>query len=73
MLCARFVRGSTTTISNHSWGTAIDLTLDGVLDRRGDGRVQVGLTRIAPIFKSAQLVLGRRLPDRGRHAFRGER
>ncbi|MCR0984691.1 peptidoglycan-binding protein [Roseomonas populi] len=50
MLCARFVRGSTTSISNHSWGTAIDLTLDGVLDARGDGRVQEGLTRIAPIF-----------------------
>ena len=26
MHCARFVRNSTTTISNHSWGTAIDLT-----------------------------------------------
>lgn len=50
MLCARLVRGSTSAISNHSWGTAIDLTLDGVLDRRGDDRVQVGLTRIAPIF-----------------------
>jgi hypothetical protein len=50
MLCARLVRGSTTSISNHSWGTAVDLTLDGLLDRRGDNRVQVGLTRIAPIF-----------------------
>ena len=50
MLCARLVRGSATAISNHSWGTAIDLTLDGVLDRRGDGLVQEGLTRIAPIF-----------------------
>jgi hypothetical protein len=50
MLCARLVRGSTSAISNHSWGTAIDLTLDGVLDRRGDGRVQIGLMRIAPIF-----------------------
>jgi hypothetical protein len=50
MLCARLVRGSTTSISNHSWGTAIDLTLDGVLDRRGDNKVQIGLTRIAPIF-----------------------
>ena len=50
MLCARFVRGSTSAISNHSWGTAIDVTLDGVLDRRGDDRVQVGLARIAPIF-----------------------
>ena len=50
MLCARLVRGSTSAISNHSWGTAIDLTLDGVLDRRGDDRVQVGLIAIAPIF-----------------------
>lgn len=50
MLCARLVRGSAHAISNHSWGTAIDLTLDGVLDRRGDGKVQFGLTAIAPIF-----------------------
>lgn len=50
MLCCRYVRGSTTAISNHSWGTAIDLTLNGILDQRGDGRVQVGLARIAPIF-----------------------
>jgi hypothetical protein len=50
MHCARFVRNSTTTISNHSWGTAIDLTLQGVLDQRGDDKVQVGLARIAPLF-----------------------
>jgi hypothetical protein len=50
MLCARLVRGSTTGISNHSWGTAIDLTIDSVLDTRGDGRVQAGLTLIAPVF-----------------------
>lgn len=51
MLCARLVRGTTTqAISNHSWGTAIDLTLDGVLDTRGDNLVQEGLTRIAPVF-----------------------
>ena len=50
MLCCRLVRGSSTAISNHSWGTAIDLTLDGVLDAYGDDRVQVGLTLIAPIF-----------------------
>jgi hypothetical protein len=50
MLCARLVRGSQHAISNHSWGTAIDVTLDGVLDRRGDGKVQAGLTVIAPIF-----------------------
>jgi hypothetical protein len=50
MLCARLVRGSSSSISNHSWGTAIDLTLGRVLDPRGDGKVQYGLTLIAPIF-----------------------
>lgn len=50
MLCARFVRNSTTSISNHSWGTAIDLTLEGQLDPRGNGTVQKGLAMIAPIF-----------------------
>jgi peptidoglycan hydrolase-like protein with peptidoglycan-binding domain len=50
MLCCRYQRGSTTAISNHSWGSAIDLKINGVLDARGDNRVQVGLTLIAPIF-----------------------
>lgn len=50
MLCVRNIRGSATGISNHSWGTAIDLTLAGKLDRYGDGKVQHGLTLIAPIF-----------------------
>ncbi len=62
MLCARFVRGSTSAISNHSWGTAIDLTLDGVLDARGDGRVQQGLTQIAPIFNAHQWYWGAGFP-----------
>jgi hypothetical protein len=50
MLCARLVRGSHHSISNHAWGTAIDLRLNGILDRRGDNRVQRGLVDIAPIF-----------------------
>ena len=50
MLCCRLQRGSATAISNHSFGTAIDLTLNGVLDSYGDGKVQYGLTLIAPIF-----------------------
>jgi hypothetical protein len=50
MLCCRFQRNSTTAISNHSWGTAIDLKINGLLDARGDGTVQHGLTLIAPIF-----------------------
>jgi peptidoglycan hydrolase-like protein with peptidoglycan-binding domain len=52
MLCCRYVRNSTTKISNHSWGTAIDLTTAGVLDKRGDGLVQYGMTLVAPIFNS---------------------
>lgn len=50
MLCCRLVRGSKTSMSNHSWGTAIDLKVDGILDERGDGKVQHGLSLIAPIF-----------------------
>lgn len=50
MVCVRFVRGSKTALSNHSWGTAIDLTLGSRLDPYGDGRVQQGLADIAPIF-----------------------
>lgn len=50
MLCARLVRGSAVSISNHSWGTAIDLTLNGILDAPGNGRTQQGLAAIAPIF-----------------------
>lgn len=51
MLCARLVRGTRTgAISNHSWGTAIDITLNGQLDRRGDDQVYAGLVRLAPFF-----------------------
>lgn len=50
MLCCRYIRGSKTAISNHSWGTAVDVKLKGVLDRRGDNMVQVGLALMAPIM-----------------------
>ena len=50
MLCCRRVRGSTSAISNHSWGTAIDMRVNNVLDKRGNDKVQVGLSVIAPIF-----------------------
>lgn len=51
MMCCRLVRGSHSAISNHSWGLAIDLTIEGRLDPRGDERVQRGLLAIAPIFQ----------------------
>ena len=50
MMCCRFVRGSSSSISNHSWGSAVDLNLDGRLDLRGNNKAQKGLTLIAPIF-----------------------
>lgn len=40
----------TKKISNHAWGTAIDLKIDGLLDPYRDGKTQHGLTLIAPIF-----------------------
>lgn len=49
MLCCRLQRGSN-KISSHSWGTAIDLKLDGKLDVRGNMKVHYGLSLIAPIF-----------------------
>lgn len=62
MLCCRFVRGSTSSISNHSWGTAIDLTIGGVLDARGNSKVQFGLTLIAPIFNRHKWFWGAKFP-----------
>jgi peptidoglycan hydrolase-like protein with peptidoglycan-binding domain len=50
MLCVRYVRGSNSYISNHSWGTAIDLYLDAAADVRGDNKVLQGLADIADIF-----------------------
>jgi len=49
MLCARLMRNSP-NISNHAWGTAIDLTLNGILDNPGNNTTQRGLALIAPIF-----------------------
>jgi hypothetical protein len=62
MLVVRWVRASKKgppppaaqrSISNHSWGCAIDLAIGtgkNALDTRGDGVVQFGLSLIAPIF-----------------------
>lgn len=73
MLCCRWVRGSDSSISNHSWGTAVDLKINGVLDRRGDGRVQVGLTLIAPIFNRHGWYWGATFPTEDGMHFEGSR
>jgi hypothetical protein len=46
MLCVRFVRGSNRTLSNHSWGTAIDLTWGGELQPLGSQGVQAGALKL---------------------------
>ena len=50
MLCARLVRGSNTSWSNHSFGFAIDIKIGGELDERGDGKVQAGLLELYKYF-----------------------
>ena len=49
-LCARLIRGSSRSVSNHSWGTAIDIKLGGQLDGFGDGGTQFGLLILAEAF-----------------------
>ncbi len=51
MLCCRLVRGTKIgAISNHSWGTAIDIKINDQLDRRGDNKVFQGLVNLASFF-----------------------
>lgn len=51
-LCVRLVRGSKSSISNHSFGTAIDLKLEGKIDGFGDGGTQFGLLLLAELFNA---------------------
>ncbi|RMB35589.1 D-alanyl-D-alanine carboxypeptidase-like protein [Sphingomonas sp. PP-F2F-G114-C0414] len=50
MMCCRNVRGSSRSISNHAWGTAIDMKIDGELVPRKARHVNLGLQLLAPIF-----------------------
>jgi hypothetical protein len=73
MLCCRYVRNSKVHISNHSWGTAIDLTIAGVLDKRGDGLVQYGMSLIAPIFNQFGWYWGAAFPTEDGMHFEGSK
>lgn len=56
--CVRFIRGSTSSPSTHSFGMAIDLNIDGHLDTLGDGKTQLGLTILADFFHDEGWVWG---------------
>jgi hypothetical protein len=58
MLCVRYVRGSTTNISNHAWGSAIDITIGGFLTPRGSKTVSQGLVDLAPFMQAEQFFWG---------------
>lgn len=58
MSCVRLVRGSTTHFSNHSWGTAIDIKIGGVLTPRGSTTVSRGLLELCPFFHAEQFFWG---------------
>ncbi len=62
MLCVRHVRGSTTNFSNHSWGTAIDITIGGQLTPRGSTTVQQGLVDLAPFMEAERFFWGAAFP-----------
>jgi hypothetical protein len=58
MFCARLIRDSQ-SISNHSWGTAVDISVGGILDgvqtrtAKSDGRTLAGLAAMASFFNQA--------------------
>jgi hypothetical protein len=51
-LNVRFVRGSTSSWSNHAFGFAVDLTIAGELDQRGDDKTQAGLLVVYSYLKA---------------------
>ncbi|RVT83910.1 M15 family peptidase [Rhodobacteraceae bacterium CCMM004] len=57
-LCVRQIRGTRGRTSTHSFGLAVDLNIDGVLDTFGDGKTQLGLTILADFFIAEGWVWG---------------
>lgn len=57
MLCVRLRRPTSgvpsTKLSNHAWGTAIDISIDGSADTKPDGMVQRGIALLIPFFNRA--------------------
>ncbi len=76
MLCARKVKRKDGTLgknpSNHSWGMAIDIKINGKLDKHGDDKTQRGLLMLARYMNAAGWYWGVSFPTEEFHAFRGE-
>ena len=49
-LCQRLIGSTSQSYSNHAWGSAIDIKINGQLDTWGDGRTMIGLKELAPYF-----------------------
>ncbi len=64
-LNVRFVRGSSTSWSNHAWGFAADFTIGGKLDERGDDKTQSGLLVMYSYLKAEGLFWGTEFGDLG--------
>jgi hypothetical protein len=62
MLCCRRVKTTTGTLSsnfsNHSWGTAVDIKINGQLDPRNDGKALRGLLMLHPFFNTEKFFWG---------------
>ncbi len=56
--CARLVRGSDISVSRHSFGVAIDISIGGTLDAMGDGKTQFGLIILHELFYEEDWVWG---------------
>lgn len=55
MICCRYKKIKGVVVkdpSNHSWGTAVDLTIGGALDEQGDNLVQRGLLVLSRYFNA---------------------
>jgi len=52
MLCCRLIRNSYTSFSNHAWGAAIDIKVNGIIDTFEDGYVSWGLIWLAPFMQA---------------------
>lgn len=57
-LCVRQIRGTRGRTSSHAFGLALDINIDGQLDRLGDGKTQLGLTIIKDFFAAEGWIWG---------------